>query len=232
MKKICLIPILIGFVCKSQNAEKIKVVDSIKEEVLCDLLPSVKTESAVYFHIKEISSLEFNSKRTVNIDRPVLFPNSDSIEDVLIKKYPKTFNKKNGAYIFNSYLGDKIIIKNNLVQDKSYSKYVFKASYKNYIFIVEEFYEGGNTLVIDLETNKCYSMYGEPHFITDKLLYGYTFNYGDTDFKIIDIEKKEYVSLYFENVVFEDSYSFSNIIRIKAKCLNSEEIKYLEIFKH
>jgi len=214
---------------KNNNIENISV--NSKDEIECDLLPDIRTKSSVSFFLKEITESKYLEQKTDKADELLLFSNSDSIENILQNSYPKVFKKNDDKYKLKAYNGDEIIVFNNLVQEKTYSKYEFKGSYKNYIFLVQEFYEGGNVIVVDVTTNKSYIISSKPYFITDKLFYSYTFDYGAGVLDINDIEKEEYFSLSFENVSIEESYNISNHIRLKVKCLNSQENRFLEVLK-
>ncbi len=224
---------LASYLCKAQVDEKSKTnIDSKKQEVLCDLLPRVRTSSSLEFYAREISEVEYNSRKKKNIQEFTFFSNSDSIEDFLIKKYPNIFKKVDNGYNLESYQGGNIKIKNNIVDSKAYSKYTFKGKYNKYIFVKVDLYEGGQVIIIDTETNKSISTPGKPYFINDDFVYSYAFDYGTSDIHIFDLRKKESLLLSFENLILEDTYNISNHIRFKVKCLNSMETKYIEILKY
>lgn len=197
----------------------------------CDLLPSVYTSSAINFHMKEITEEDYTSRRKKEKEQLILFRNSDSIEKVFQYKYPKIFNKKDDGYVFKGFNDKDVFVRNNLKKDKSHSKYQFKAQYKNYIIISEQFYEGGRSVLVDVNTNKSYTLDDKPHFITDTLIYSVVFDYGNTILSILDVEKKEQISLEFKNILPEEFYNLSNHIRLKLKCMKSGEVRYLEVLK-
>ncbi|MEH6536729.1 MAG: hypothetical protein V7719_10070 [Psychroserpens sp.] len=204
-----------------------------QEEISCDLLPSVTTNSPSKFYLNEITAETFNSKKRVNTNALVLFSNSDSIENILQHKHPKLFKKKNGKYLFKNIDNQVITVRNNLVEDKTYSKYAFKAQFKNYIVVFQEYYEGAMSLLIDTNTNKAYSLPDKPYFITDKLVYSYgLYSGGGTMLTILDIGKNEYISFDFDNIIFESTYNISINLRFKIKCMYSDETKYLEVCRY
>jgi hypothetical protein len=182
--------------------------------------------------MKEISKIQYESKKNKTQNEFTLFQNSDSIESIITKYYPKIFKRINDGYALDSYHGTKISFKNNITESKSYSKYTFKGKYKEYIFIVVEYFEGSEVIIINTRTNKSIRTPGKPHFINNELIYSSAFDYGSSDIHIFDLKREEAILLSFENVVFEDSYNISTHIRFKVKCLNSEETRYIEVLKY
>ncbi len=229
MNKLLILIVFSSFFCLAQNTTN---DDSFKKEISCNLLPSVKTGSALSFYLKEISEFQYESKKNKTQNEFVLFQNSDSIENILNKEYPKIFKRVNDGYDLNSYDGTKIRIENNITESKSYSRYSFKGKYEEYIFIMVEYYEGSEVIITNTKTNKSISTVGKPHFINNELIYSSAFDYGTLDIHIFDLKKKESVLLSFENWLIEDYYNFSIYIRFKVKCLNSEEKRYIEVLKY
>ncbi|MCD2258376.1 hypothetical protein [Psychroserpens luteolus] len=199
----------------------------------CDLLSTTSVAtSALKFNLREITAKNYNSNKISIAEKFSLISNSDSIENVLKSKYPKLFKKKNNKFVFETFDGKNITVHNNLVQDKTYMTYTFKALYKNYVIIFQNYYEGSSSILIDTKTNAVYLLPDKPYFITDTLVYSYGHYNGGTDLTILDIGKNKALYFTFDNIWFESTYYLSTDLKFKVKCMASEETKYLEVFKY
>lgn len=195
----------------------------------CDLLPSVRTNTSVNFHMSEIDSSEYKPEAFNELYKLTLFSNSDSIEKIYNEDYPEIFKKTGKGYKFKSKGGTEIIVVNNLEQEKLYSKYEFKAKFKNYVMILMTYFEGSEVIIVNLEKGEAFTTIGKPNFITETIIYSYADYYGDSDIHIHNIESGESILLSFQNMSIIDSYNISNHINFKAMCLNSREEKYFQI---
>ncbi|MEL6809738.1 MAG: hypothetical protein AAFP76_00195 [Bacteroidota bacterium] len=164
--------------------------------------------------------------------KPIYYPNSDSIEGILQGRYPEIFSKKDGAYFFKAENGEgPIKVWNNLVQEKSYTRYEFKGSYEQYIFILQEFYEGSQYVLINTQTGESYSLAGTPRFMNDDWIFGIG-GYGTADISILHPKNKKSAFVVFDYLDVIESYTFVNSISLKLRCpWNGETypVKYLRI---
>lgn len=212
-----------------KNIKPIEKNIHIEKQVGCDLLPSVRTNSSTSFHMNEIDSSEYNSKTFKAPYKLTLFANSDSIEKIYNEAYPNIFKKTEKGYKFKTIDGRDIVVENNPNQEKSYSKYEFKAKFKDYVIILMTYYEGGEVVLVDIKTGFAFTMIDKPRFITENLVYSFADYYGDADIQIYNIENRKSIELSFSNLSIVDSYNIANHIFFKTVCLESNEKKYFQI---
>ncbi len=163
--------------------------------------------------------------------------NSDSIEQVLVKKHPKIFNKNGSKFIFKNYKGDDIVVENkNSKEDfKLFLSYQIIGIFNNHVIINELGYESWNSVMVNLNDGTAYSLADEPIFIKPNLIYAHTPYYGDFDITIIDLDKKTDLSMSFFNTdgidVLHKGYheSGSILLKLNTRCKEIRKDKYLLI---
>ncbi|WP_431107996.1 hypothetical protein [Winogradskyella poriferorum] len=200
-----------------------------QRKVDCNLLPSVRSNHPVNFHMNEIDSSKYNPRAFQDPYKLTIFANSDSIEKIYQEDYPEIFKKTNKGYKFKNSQGQEIVAENNLEQEKSYSKYEFKARFEDYVMILMTYFEGSEVVVVNLETGLTFTTLDKPRFITETKLYSFADYYGDSDIHFYNIETKESVRFSFQNLSIVDSYNVSNHVFFKAICLTTMEERYFEI---
>ncbi|MEF3078157.1 hypothetical protein [Winogradskyella poriferorum] len=220
---------LVSLLTVTNEQKTIKTTTENAKQVDCDLLPSVRSNHPVNFHINEIDSSKYNPRAFQDPYKLTIFANSDSIEKIYQEDYPEIFKKTDKGYKFKNSQGQEIIAENNLEQEKLYSKYEFKAGFENYVMILLTYFEGSQVVIIDLETGLAFTTLDKPRFITETKLYSFADYYGDSDIHFYNIETKESVHFSFQNLSIVDSYNVSNHVFFKAICMTTMEEKYFEI---
>ena len=221
MKKIIYLIYISCFIIIGQNSKE--------SNNICDLLPIIRSESKMNISLREFSKGDYERYKNENSNEIVLFKNSDSIERVLTTKYPKLFLKENKNVLTVGFDSKSKSFINNNIQDKTFSKYIIKGMFKDYFIINEEFYEGWSCTLINVKTNKLYTLPSNPIFINENFFYSYSNFYGEEELRVIDVINNNSFLLTFSDVYFISSYNLSNHIMFEVKCMNSNEKKYLEL---
>ncbi|MCF6279784.1 MAG: hypothetical protein L3J14_05490 [Flavobacteriaceae bacterium] len=221
MKRIVYLIYMSCFIAISQNAKE--------NDIVCNLLPTIKSDSKMNISLNELSKTDYERYKNENSNEIVLFKNSDSIEKILITKYPKIFFKEDGNILKVKFDGESKYFVNNNIPDKTFSNYSIKGMFKDYFIINEEFYESWSCTVVNVKTNKLYTLPSNPIFINETLFYSYSNYYGEEELKVIDVINNKDFLLTFSNVSFLSFYNSSNHIMFEVECMYSSEKKYLKL---
>lgn len=222
MKRIIYLIYTCCFIAISQNSKE--------NDIVCDLLPTIKSDSKVNASLRELSKDDYERYINEKSNEIEFFKNSDSIENVLISKYPKLFLKNNKNTLTINFDGKSKSFINNNIQGRTFSKYTIKGVFKDYFIIGEEFHESWSCTLINIKTNKFYTLPNNPTFINENLFYGYSNYYGDEELTVIDVINNNKIMLTFSDIYIVNSYILSNHIMFETQCTNSNEKKYFELF--
>ncbi|MBL4663531.1 MAG: hypothetical protein JKY22_08255 [Flavobacteriaceae bacterium] len=235
MKKVLAALLLFGILSCSENKKQrphesshkqdtlvVKVHDTVflnKREETCVSLGYINSYGKSSFYFSEITEEEYVRQKREDYYRPTFYSNSDSIELILQQRYPDVFQKKDGAYLFNLANGEPSFeVRNNLVQEKSYSRYQFEGEFQDYVFIYQQYYERMGYILINVKTGLSFWLAGQPRFISESLVYGIGGYSGIVDISIIDLENNRTALLSYENFDILESYPVGRIIYFKVRC--------------
>jgi len=216
--------------CKKQLKKKEDVNNKQQtNKTTLDLLPKIKSNKGINLVLNEITKEEYERLKKSNRNELILFSNSDSIENILKKRHPILFKKHKGKFIFKTENRGEVTVFNNLVQDKTYSKYEVKAKFNDYVIFNYNLYEGWYVVLVNVKTNKSYVLPGKPNFINDHIFYGHSNYYGEEELIMIDVKNEEYLTLIFDDVLISNSYNFNNYIRFEVQDFGLSTKKYFQI---
>jgi len=182
----------------------------------CNIDPYIVSNSGCSVRLTQIKQKDVETykiycveKEAYNISSYIHINDSDSLEKLLIQKYPDHFKINETGFDFIDNQGEKIEIRNiKAVYDiKDKQEYKITTIIGKYLVVYISGYEWWNYRLIDTENFVQYILPGPPIFINSELLYAYTNCYGSGEIKFIDTEKNKDVSLSFENSIYNVAYS-------------------------
>lgn len=188
---------------KPNIAEETNAKDlSESSECLPGLLYGVAQLDGFKVYLEKSNKSDFEERNAEDFIKFNKTENSDSLEKVLQKRFPDIFYKKDDCYLFHpKNQKQEIIVMNYISPDtKSSGAYKFVGSYKDFILINQEFYEGEGYLVINTTNREVYSFANEPRFMNEQRLYSLGDNYGTTDFQVYDFEEDRYMAIEISNL--------------------------------
>jgi len=232
-KLFLLLFIVINLSCKKET-EKNEAVNKkqLTNKITLDLLPNIMSNKGIDIVLNEISKTEYDRLKNSNRNELVLFSNSDSIENILEKRHENLFKKNEGKFIFKTENRGEVTLFNNLVQDKTYSKYEVKARFNDYVILNYNLYEGWYVVLVNVKTNKSYVLPGKPNFINDHIFYDHSNYYGEEELVMIDVKKEEYLTLTFDDVLITNSYNFNHCIRFEVQDFGLSTTKHFQIINY
>ncbi|MDN3722978.1 hypothetical protein QRD02_01165 [Aequorivita sp. SDUM287046] len=175
---------------------------SEKPECSPGLLYGVARLDGFKVHLQKTNESDFEKRKAEDFIKFEKTKNSDSLEKAVQKRFPDIFYKKNECYLFfPKNQNEEVIVMNYISPDvKNSSSYTFVSSYKNFILINQQFYEGEGYLVINTTNREVYWFANEPRFINEHRLYSLGDNYGTTDLQVYDFEEDRYMAIEINNL--------------------------------
>lgn len=183
----------------------------------CIISPSIQSTNGCRFDFKQLKSTEvtqFQSycteTKSFNEAEHVVIEDVAAFEQKLFKSYPKNFTQIKNGFVFTDQNGKQFTIQKKIF--KTFSKeaieYTILKKVNQYVVIEEIMYEDGKYTVIDLNTFTAYVLPGHPIFINKNVMFGC----GMYDITIIDMERKQDVTLMFNEPLGNASYSTNNSV--------------------
>ncbi len=213
MRELLVLMILIAFSgCKKSDAEKkktIRVSEELNEKGIIEnsecppgLLYGVAQLDGFKVYLQKTNKSDFEKRNAEDFIKFHKTENSDSLEKAVQKRFPDIFYKSDGCYLFHSKnQKEEIIVMNYISPDtKSSGTYEFVGSYKDFILINKQYYEGEGYLVINTTNREMYSFANEPRFMNEHRLYSLGDNYGTTDLQVYDFEEDRYMAIEISNL--------------------------------
>jgi hypothetical protein len=200
----------------AHNCNLIKRTDTVNSTMIVLSIEKEEFKRLANLHLRKVDQLKY-------LD-------SDSLETIYQRSFPKIFSLEDSSYSFKSWQGDDIKVRKNISNDKDYEDYKFVNVKCGKVVIYTSAYESWGFLVVDPETGVSSATLGIPNFIDCSVYYSTSNYYGEEEISIVDMKNKKAATLLFNGWGTEQAFNVNYDLLYKLSNRQCKDtLKYLEL---